>query len=365
MKIYFDHKIFFLQKYGGISKYFIKLAENLSKIGNNQIKIISPIYVNEYLKGFDKDKVIKFCYLKKNYKNTTFLGNFINSKFTNIYTSFRKPNIFHLTYFSEKSFIKKKMPIVITVYDLIHEKYPSSYKYNQNLKKEYLKIADHIICISHNTKKDLQKYYDIDEKKISVIHLGVEQKSSNVVLKNDNEKPYILYVGERKKYKNFLKFFLAFSLSNHLKKNFRIVCFGGGNFTQNEIDFFKSKNIELDLIKQIEGDDDNLDCYYRNASLFIFPSLYEGFGLPILEAISKKCPIACSDIEIFREIGQNLVNYFDPNDEISIKTTIEKTLDNVHQEKIKIDNNFDQFTKKFTWDNCARKTLDVYKKISL
>ena len=232
------------------------------------------------------------------------MGNYINSQFTNIYSRFQKPNIFHFTYFSEKNFIKKKMPIVVTVYDLIHEKYPGSYKYNQNLKKEYLKIADHIICISHNTKKDLLKYYDIDEKKTSVIHLGVEENKSNIIFKNENEKPYILFVGERKKYKNFLKFISAFSLSNYLKNNFQIICFGGGNFTQKEIDFFKSKNIEINSIKQIGGDDDHLDFYYKNASLFIFPSLYEGFGLPILEAISKKCPIVCSDIEIFREIDK-------------------------------------------------------------
>ena len=165
MKIYFDHERFFLQKYGGISKYFIKLAENLSKIDNNQIKIISPIYINEYLKKFDKQKVVKFLHLQKNYRNTTFLGNYINSQFTNIYSN-SKNQIFFILLIFQKNFIKKKMPIVVTVYDLIHEKYPGSYKYNQNLKKEYLKIADHIICISHNTKKDLLKYYDIDEKKL-------------------------------------------------------------------------------------------------------------------------------------------------------------------------------------------------------
>jgi glycosyltransferase involved in cell wall biosynthesis len=363
MKIYFDYKIFFIQKYGGISKYFIKLSENLLKISNNKIKIIAPIFKNKYLKSFNQSNTVKFIYLEKNYKNTELLGNYININFTKLYYYLNTPDIFHLTYYSNQFYLKKRSPIILTVYDLIYEKYHNVYNYKKNLKSEYLKNADHIICISNNTKKDLQHFYDVDDKKISVVYLGVDKLNYNNILDINHSKPYILYVGERKKYKNFYKFIKAFSLSKNLKKNYKIICFGGGSFSKDEVNFFLQNKLDLNCIEQQEGDDTYLNSFYKNASLFVFPSLSEGFGLPLIESLSMRCPVACSDIETFREIGGNLVNYFDPNDEISIRKVMEYTIDNIRHEKIKILHNSKILLSKFNWKKCATETNEVYKKV--
>jgi glycosyltransferase involved in cell wall biosynthesis len=363
MKIFFDYKIFFQQKYGGVSKYFIKLSENLIKLDENVVRIISPIYKNRFLKEITSKNFIKFLYLKKDYRYTEYLGSLLNVSFTKFYLYFYKPDILHLTYYSKKLSYKKKFPIVITIYDLIYEKFYKEFNYDKNLKKYFLKIADHIICISNNTKKDLQYFYDIEDKKISVIHLGVDSVKNSQLQKIKIKDPYILYVGDRRRYKNFFKFILAFSLSKFLKNNFKIVCFGGGLFTAEEFNFFKKNGINLASVLQFHGSDDYLNEFYRNSSLFVFPSIYEGFGLPIIEALNMNCAVACSNIHVFKEVGKNLVNYFDPYDEISIKKVMENTILNVKNEKIKIDQNSKKLLELFSWKKCAKETMDVYKKL--
>lgn len=363
MKIVFDYKIFFQQKYGGVSKYFIKLSENLSKFDENIVRIISPIYKNRFLRAITSKNFIKFLYLKKDYRYTEYLGSFLNASFTKSYLHFYRPDILHLTYYSNKLYYKKKFPIVITIYDLIHEKFYKEFNYDINLKKFFLKIADHIICISNNTKRDLQYFYEVEDKKISVIHLGVD-KAENSQLQNIKIKdPYILYVGDRKRYKNFFKFILAFSLSKFLKNNFKIVCFGGGLFTKEENNLFEKNGINLASVLQFHGSDDYLNEFYKNSSLFVFPSIYEGFGLPIIEALNMNCPVACSNTDIFKEVGKDLVNYFDPYDEISIKKVMENTILNIKNEKIKIDQNSNKLLELFSWKKCAKETMDVYKKL--
>ena len=365
MKIFFDYKIFFQQKYGGVSKYFIKLFENLSQFDQNIVRIISPIYKNKYLRSISNKNFVKFLYLKKDYRYTEYLGSFLNESFTKSYLYFYKPDILHLTYYSNKFCYKKKFPIVITVYDLIYEKFYKEYNYDRNLKRHFLEIADHIICISNNTKKDLQYFYDIEDSKISVIHLGIDRPQFSYLKKIKIKNPYILYVGDRRRYKNFFKFILAFSLSKFLKNNFNIVCFGGGDFTKEEINFFEKNGINLNNILQFNGSDDYLNEFYKNSSLFVFPSIYEWFGLPIIEALNMNCAVACSNTNIFKEVGRDLVNYFDPLDEISIKKVMENTILNIKNEKIKINENSKRLLALFSWEKCAKETSYVYKKLQL
>ena len=153
-----------------------------------------------------------------------------------------KPDLIHLTYYNY--FLTKftKIPYVLTVHDLIHEKFLK----NRVKEKNLITNASRIICVSHVTKSDLINHYKISPKKIIVIHHGIKKQK----IKNFSRKNIILYVGDRRKYKNFDKLVNAFSNSNFLMKNFEIVCFGGGNFNINETKVFKKlkkKNIFLIL----------------------------------------------------------------------------------------------------------------------
>ena len=362
MKILYDHKIFYLQKYGGISNYFINLCERI-KLSHNA-KIIAPIYTNNYLEKFDKKRKFTIIKLQKHYKYTRSFSNSVNSLIFNSYCNIVRPDLVHLTYFDKSINFKKKFKIVVTVYDLIHEIYEKKYnfKYSKNFKYNYLNVADEIICISENTKRDLIKYYNIDEKKITVIYLGVNKKKELKEIEGLNlDKPYLLFVGDRKNYKNFENFIIGFSESDKLKKDFDIICFGGGSASAIELKKINELKIDINNIKFIEGDELELNYIYKNAKAHICPSLYEGFGLTILEAMNMNCPVISSNTSSLTEVGGDAVVYFNPNNTHDIKHKIESVVysDNkIFELRNKMINN----NKKFDLNLTAKQTLKVYEK---
>lgn len=363
MKILFNYHGFSLQKFGGITRYFVELNKELNKKKINS-KIIAPIHKNIHLKNCKFNSKMNF-YLDKYPKYTNHIINNFNFYLTNFIIRSSKPEIVHQTYYSNKSLNinKKKTKLILTVYDLIHEIFHNDFGFDKNYRPKSfsLKDSDQIICISHKTKIDLIDIYKVPEEKISVIHLGYTKFDNFKKDKIINE-PYLLFVGLRKRYKNFFMFLKGFSLSNSLKKDFKIVCFGGGKFDNKELQTFNELGLNLKNIIQIEGDDQILSNLYKNAETFIFPSLYEGFGLPIIEAMSYGCPVILSSIEVFKEIAGDSALFFEPNSPESIKEKIENLVYSNENKKILISKGYRQI-KKFTWENCANNTLNVYKKI--
>ena len=126
-------------------------------------------------------------------------------------------------------------------------------------------MADHIICISKKTKEDLIKFYNISENKISVIYLGSDHalSSPNKYESLNKDKPYILYVGSREKYKNFQFFLEGYSLSERLKMDFNLVLFGGGKLSNKERKIISGLKIDHKNIIQIDGDDKKLYQLYK------------------------------------------------------------------------------------------------------
>ena len=114
--------------------------------------------------------------IKKKIKFTGKIFNFYNNFFNNYYLNKFIPDLTHLTYYQKELKFKKKNPIILTVYDLIHEKFARDYNLNEEnrFKQNYIDVADKIICISESTKMDLIKYYNVDKKKLSVIYLGID-----------------------------------------------------------------------------------------------------------------------------------------------------------------------------------------------
>ena len=179
MKIIYDHKIFWNQRYGGISRYFINLIKNLEKYENIKYKFVSPFYKNKYLNREIKKENIFGKYIDSPLPKTSFFLEKFNKLFFKHFANKFNPDLIHSTYYN-KDIIKKK-PIVLTIYDLIHEKI-SKKENNLKLPKfEALKLADHIICISNETKKDLIEFYKVDEKKINVIYLGFDHFPNTLV----------------------------------------------------------------------------------------------------------------------------------------------------------------------------------------
>lgn len=364
MKIFFDNKIFINQIYGGPSVYFINLIKNL-RFFDCDIKLSSNIHLSNLLNhnkqnigGFFLKLPLNEYFVRVNsFKNI--LHHFSYKSHLKYIDRF-KPNIIHSTYYDKYFFDNTNCQKVITVFDLINEKFSEFYTSNNKFlpKKKILDKYDKIICISENTKNDLLYYYEVDEKKISVIHLGYPDKKKNLF--KIDIKPYILFVGTRWKYKNFFNLIKAYNRNKNLVRDFNIVCFGGGKFTQEEKNEIKSLGLKNDKIIQIDGNDKLLHSYYKSASLFVYPTLYEGFGLPILESFLYDCPVACSKTSSLPEVAGSGAMYFDPKNIDNITDVLTKILYSNSKKEELVEKARVQLNK-FSWKDCANKTLNFYK----
>jgi len=355
VKVLIEGSIFLHQHFGGISKYIYKLNKNLNK-QSIKSKIFSPVSISQYLNKKEK-YIFSFLRMKKIPKFTRKLFFLINNILTVIYIFFYKPDIVHFSYYN--NFLAKFLinSYVLTVYDLIHEKK----KYNNDFfnKKKVIDNAKHIICISNQTKSDLKKFYNVSDNKISVISLGVD----TVTKKKTKRHKFILFVGSRERYKNFNNLIKAFSRSSFLKKNYQIICFGGGNFSKYEDKKFNKLKISSNIYYKF-GDDNELKKHYKKASLFITISTAEGFGLTPYEAISNGCPVVCSNIPVFKENLNGGCKFVNPLDINEIKSGIEKVLKDKTENAQNIKKGL-KIIKNFTWKKTASETVRLYKKINL
>ena len=353
--ILFDYRIFFLQKFGGISRYFIELIKQLEKDGISY-ELQSMLHQNFYLKNINTKKKLNFYinnyprYSRKiieKLNRLIFERTVINSKY----------NIFNNNYY-ENYKIKKNIIKVSTIYDFTHEIFSKEYDYKRNLKSKSINQTDHFFCISKNTKNDLCKFYNIDKNKISVIYLG----GDHLPKPNDkiNTKPFILYVGYRDKYKNFIELLDAYSQSQKLQKDFNIICFGNDNFTNEETSFIKKFNLSEKIVL-FRGSDQLLANLYASASCHVITSKYEGFGITAVEAYNFDCPVIHSGNSSLQEIAP-LSGKYEMSAE-SLKEKLEKILYSIEM-KNELILQGRQLRELFTWKNCSKKTIKKYKELT-
>lgn len=365
MRIAFDSQVFAMQRYGGVSRYFYHLAKELHGY-QQDVKIFSPLYINKYIEDLPGGIVGGYpwpSYLPVKNRIRIRLNFLLSRKKIASWN----PGVVHETYYTEKNIAPSNCPSVITIHDMIHEKFPEYFPRSDNtsrIKKNAIRKATHIICISQNTKKDLIDIYAVDDKKITVIHHGVEtfKKCEGLNPLYSNKRPYLLYVGARSGYKNFNKMMHAISCSRALMENFDVIAFGGGEFNRIEQEQSLALGFRLNQVRHINGDDGVMRNLFQGASAFVYPSLYEGFGLPPLEAMVNQCPVISSNTSSMPEVILDAAEYFNPNLSDEIRLAIERVVFSAERSQELIDNG-NKRVLFFGWDQCAAKTLDVYKKI--
>lgn len=361
MKIVFDHQIFCMQQYGGISRYFCEISNILFQLGHH-VEIRAPLHLTHYSFNTETIKGYKVPRLPKLFLLTQYANKLLSSI---IWPRNSKADIYHETYFTPYDNCPRSAFRFITLYDMIHEKFPDfvpPHDRTGDVKKKALLRADHIISISHNTQRDLIDIFNIDPNKISVVHLGISTPPVNPSCSIPSKKPYLLFVGERQGYKNFKRFLNAYAASLPLKKECDVLCFGGRAFDNEEIDLIKKNNLS-NKIRHLTGNDRHLANLYCHAAAMIYPTLYEGFGLPPLEAMSYDCPVVCSHTSAIPEVVGNAACFFDPYSIESIRASIERVIfDSSYREAlISIGKKQVQL---YSWEKCAHDTLHVYKKIA-
>tara|TARA_B100000586_G_C20104235_1_gene426478 strand:+ start:1258 stop:2382 length:1125 start_codon:yes stop_codon:yes gene_type:complete len=373
MRIVFNDQIFATQVFGGISRYYASLNTHLSKIDDVESIIISPLYVNSYLKKEKNIRIsgiaipqVKYTGRIRN-KITPLVNKFLSPYLINSFD----PNIVHQTYYAKNAYAPKESKRVVTVFDMIHERYRKLYTSGNILtetKKQVVSRADHVICISNNTRKDLIEFFNTPEEKISVVHLGYEINIDNHIINStvdsllNSKKPYLLFIGNRGDYKNFRKLLDAYAKADQLRKNFNLVCFGGGKFNNNEASLFHLYGLDKSNIIYISGNDDILASVYKNAEAYICPSLYEGFGITLLESMSFNCPVICSNTSSIPEVVGDAGEYFDPEDIESIISAIENVVFSASRKSELIRKGIKRKAN-FSWEKCAKYTHEIYKSI--
>lgn len=363
MKILYDHQIFNKQIYGGISRYFYNLMNQFYKIKSVNFNLTSIYSHNDYLNNAEFKNVLSFLENKKFKGRDRLLRYLLNLNKLNSIANLKLGHfdIFHPTeygtYFLD--YIQDK-PFILTVYDMIHEIYDKKALDYINRKKLLIKKAAKIIAISEHTKQDILHFIDVLPEKIEVVHLA--SSFNNIQTKKiDLPNKFLLFVGNRGWYKNF-NFFLE-SIKDLLikKNNLFLICAGGQAFNNLEMKFIVKNNLQNKVL-HFNLTDNQLAYTYSKALAFIFPSLYEGFGIPILEAFSCGCPVLLSNRSCFPEIAQDAAFYFDPQNSESIIGTINKIIIDKKLRSEKIEKGFKRL-KDFSWQKVATQTEKVYKSI--
>lgn len=359
--VLYDYQIFVLQKFGGISRYYKQLIDAFK--GFENIDVLLPLVRsrNYYVSDICKPNI------KKHKRIDTLLNCIV--LFMTCWKKNKSITIIHPTYYYPKyyRFIplawRKKSKFIITVHDLICELFYPDMEPLEERRKTILN-ADGIIAISEFTKKDLLKVYpELDPQKISVIYHGVNIESFKNKEPVQIDKQFILFVGQRGTYKNGERYMRAIGRVAKENREVSFVFAGGNSFTEDEKRILQEEEI-LERCLQINVKDEELYYLYGKAICFVFPSLYEGFGIPILEAYSCECPVLLSNSSCFPEIAQDAAVYFDGQSIEDMSDQISKIINDERVRGELIEKGKERI-KFFTSEKTAKNTLDFYKKISL
>lgn len=265
----------------------------------------------------------------------------------------KNAKVFHSTYYRLP---ERSIPTVLTVHDFISEKfgYGPSASLFKAFKKRAIKQAHKIICVSSATKEDLLELYpEFEEKDIRVIHHGVGNEffRDPEIKRSHNT---VLFVGARRGYKNFRNLALALGDFKHLN----LICVGGGPPTAEDLKIsqFLGKhrvkfigNINIDELRQL----------YNVATFFAYPSVYEGFGIPILEAYACGCPVLLVRNPATSEVGGNAA-FFSPN---GTATSLRSTISSLLQDEELVQRNVFLgmgIAKRTTWEKSMKHTHDAF-----
>jgi len=365
MRVLFDDQIFRNQNFGGISRYFANVISRLKNFDN--IKILPSKIYSKNIHLFEHS-LSKYGLLQNtpHFRGKSRIDNFfIENQKNNIKKTLSsgKYEIYHPTYY-DTEFLDHNIydkPFVLTVHDMIHELYYDKIHnkiHQETINKQILiPKAAHIIAVSEYTKQDILKLYPyINENKISVVYHG--STIINITKTQNINENYLLFVGNRTDYKNFN--WLIISLRPYLiQTGIKLLCAGSNKFTAEEIELINSLGLKKYIFHKLIEDDQILYNLYRNAICFIYPSLYEGFGIPILESFASNCPVILCMASCFPEIAEDGALYYENNNSDQLLTQIQRirTDKQLRTKMIALGNKRLAF---FSWDRTVKIHKDIY-----
>mgnify|MGYP001370450865 CR=1 FL=1 len=338
----------------GVSVYALNILKYFNKNSGQEIQFIV------YLK---RPPLMDLPEENNYFKYKTVPGKFLWSQIFLPLFLYQRKNID--VYFSPAHYLPRFCPVpqVVTVHDVAYLYYPEDFTKKdlwqlKNWTAFSIKKAKQIIAVSKTTKKDIVKNYNIDETRVSVVYNGFEKtargKTAEVKLKN-----FILFVGTIQPRKNLEVLVDAFNKFIQINKDFKLVIVGKkGWLYKNIFEKVKTMSLEDKIIFTGHVTDEELIWYYKNAFCLVLPSIYEGFGIPVLEAMSYDCPVISSFSSSLPEIGGEASLYFDPKNSDDLLKKLKMLQDNNKLRKELILKG-QQRIKDFSWEKCGKETLDI------
>jgi len=372
IKVLIDPQTFNDQKFGGISRYYTELYQQFRN--NDQTEVVLPLLFTDNIHYkesplFKESFQHKYSFLIRFGKIfRPFLPRKLKKKNDrNLLALLEKGDfdVFIPSYYDPYFLPHLTKPFVLTIHDMIHELFPQYFPNDDPTianKKLLMEKATRIIAISQNTKADILKVYPhISESKINIVNMAYSI-SDHPDLELHLPDLYLLFVGNRSVYKNFG--FTLRAVAPILKSNpdLFFVCAGGNPFTPEELSMIDQLGLSRQLVQQ-NFHDDELSAYYRRSQCFIFPSEYEGFGIPVLEAMASGCPVILPYYSSFPEVAGDAGLYFELNNAEDLRAKVAYLLADTDSRSLYIAKGTEQ-AKKFSWSKTANETLEVlYKAI--
>lgn len=356
MRVCFDQQIFLLQKRGGVSRYFVEL---IREFASNSSYGIEPILglnstSNEMLFELSNELGLGLKYDDRPKPLAIVLDSAANA------IGNSRVDLIHHTFYSKLFWQPRyRGPRVSTQYDMIPELFDQKrFFINPHLSKNfYFRNVDHILAISDSAKTDLQNIWRDIDTPISVTHLATHD---TLISQIKRVRGSVLYVGVRQGYKDAETLIRAFAkVPNDLRNNLRFI--GGGPFTETEKSLFAELEI-THLVSQENLSDAELTLAYASSHTFVFPSRYEGFGLPVLEALQHGCRSLLARTEIFQEIAGDASEYFSPGDESDLAAKLTRILSDDPDVNPLLEAGI-QRCQKFSWRSTAKKTSEIYQEL--
>jgi glycosyltransferase involved in cell wall biosynthesis len=369
MNLIVDGIVFRHHPIGGVARYFNEILPRISMLDDElKLTFLSPWESSGTIRLNDKASVVKVPPFSRFTYRLPFLremGDRLETFAGRCMTGIGNNSIWHSTYNTVPNFWPGMK--VVTIYDLIYEIFPHLYQgpFGDKVRfdqRRAVESADAILCISETTRRDALNFYDINEKSTFVTYLGVTDS-----FKNDHksgttsniDNPFILFVGERKGYKNFNCLLDAFC-NWKMRDEIKLIAVGKPlDYEEETYITGKGINKRVEVISSIS--DDELAGLYSASEAVVHPSLYEGFGFPIVETLATGSKLVASDIPTTREIAGDIPIYFDQNDSTSLIEALNIAVEKQLTEKETSD--IRQHAFQYNWDNTARETIKVYKSL--
>jgi len=372
------------KKQTGSEAVFFNLTKNLAKLDSeNEYKLFTDVTDKNQLEKIKKDLEImdkhNFEIISLETKNR-FSWNFLTLPLS----LRKKPVDIYLTQYITPWFVQKKVKIVTIIHDISFNFYPQFIKFwdllfLKILIPRSLKRADKIIAVSKFTQDEIIKYYKVDPKKVDWFHNAVsedflvqdisEEKIKTIKKKYNLPERYILYIGTLQPRKNIPAIIEAFTLLKteinlKLKLNsLKLVIAGGKSHNYDELidEVVKKNNLAEDVFFPGYIDEEDKAGILKGADIFVFPSFYEGFGMPIIEALSLGVPVIVSDIPPHREIAKDAVLFFKPEIPGELTQRIKEVAVN-DLVRNSLSRNGKIQAEKFSWQKTAQKLLEIFSK---